>query len=62
MKDPKSSRRKYLGYIEMQRMIMRYPSECKDFESRKETEQEKEERLRRNEAKLRCKQRYQLHI
>lgn len=62
MRDPKGSRRKYLGYIEMQRMIMRYSSECKELGTRKETEQEKKERLKRNEAKLRCEQRYQLHI
>ena len=41
MKDPKGARRKYLGYIEMQRMIARYPIECKELVYRKETEEEK---------------------
>lgn len=41
MKDPKGARRKYLGYIEMQRMIARYPIECKELVHRKETEEEK---------------------
>ena len=43
MKDPKGARRKYLGYIEMQRMIARYPIECKELVYRKETEEEKED-------------------
>ena len=47
MKDPKGARRKYLGYIEMQRMIARYPIECKELVHRKETEEEKRIREKR---------------
>lgn len=62
MKDPKGARRKYLGYIEMQRMIARYPIECKELAHRKETEEEKRIREKRKLIKEMHKQKYQLHV
>jgi hypothetical protein len=62
MKDPKGARRKYLGYIEMQRMIARYPVECKELVYRKETEEEKRIREERKLIKEMHKQKYQLHV
>lgn len=62
MKDPKGARRKYLGYIEMERMIARYPSECRSLGRRKETEEERLTRERNRYIKERHNQIYQLHI
>ena len=52
MKDPKGARRKYLGYIEMQRMIARYPIECKELVYRKKNKRKAQTYERNAQAKI----------
>lgn len=46
MKDKKALRRKYLAQIEMERMLARYPYECKDLGTHQMTQEELEEEAR----------------
>lgn len=45
MYDKKAAKRRRLAIFEEQRMLDRYPSECKELGSHMETEEEKAERL-----------------
>lgn len=53
----KSLRRKHLATLEVNRMIARYEDECIDFPPRKETPEEKAERLRAEERRKRAEER-----
>ena len=50
-------RRKQMANYEVNCMIARYEHECKDFPPRLETEEEKKERLLRDERKRRADER-----
>lgn len=58
----KSDRLRRLAVLETEKMIIRYPSECKELGSHFETEEEKRERLKRKEQKRKQEERYKLHI
>lgn len=51
VRDNKANRRRYLAQIEVNRMCMRYLSECKELVSYFETDKEREERLLKENAR-----------
>ena len=57
----RARRRKELAVLETNRMCSRYESECRELGSHFETEEEKAERLKRDECKRKYLETYALH-
>ena len=57
-----SFRLRQLANLDQERMLRRYESECKELGSHMETEAERRERIKRNEYKKKCIERYTLPI